>query len=426
MSLKLKVIPHASIRQVEASGTSASIHASPVPTEDSPRTFYLSDPQLVPPPLISCSPFVPPALVHHLMRNKKSSALGIKFVPGGRDSVTNMEGAMHSFVTPVVPRCEMVGDYVWRGRHALAYFGNSEKKRLCRSVVLSASIQPDFEDDQIMLTLSKLGTNVVEGYDLLIGDKWDLLSVDRKQDRRERAVYDAELRAHMIFHLTHAHFLPAKQDVSDLNILSTRATIDYLNQMIISKRVTGQHLEGKFLKLIGGEILSLELLFNIAVQQARNEFSALEALCPQGYVYTFDPASIFAATIGAAILNRLMLCALQMLSKHNKFANMRVYAFNDYTEPAIMPLVRIVLEEQQVRVMKKADLFMGKGGLYDVEEYEGCEGAMLVLHNNSDGFGQNIETEYMGCSLDGVIGASSSGAASLQRSREDLLDFVVM
>ena len=49
---------------------------------------------------------------------------------------------------------------------------------------------------------------------------------------------------------------------------------------------------------------------------------------------------------------------------------------------------------------------------------------MLVIHNNSDGFGQNIETEGMVGSLDGAIGSSSSAAASLERNRKDLLDFI--
>jgi len=50
---------------------------------------------------------------------------------------------------------------------------------------------------------------------------------------------------------------------------------------------------------------------------------------------------------------------------------------------------------------------------------------MLVVHNNSDGFGQNIETEYALGSLDGAVGSNSSAAASLYRGREDLLDFIL-
>jgi hypothetical protein len=110
-----------------------------------------------------------------------------------------------------------------------------------------------------------------------------------------------------------------------------------------------------------------------------------------------------------------------------------------------------------VRVVSKSTLFRAPGGKYDIsifeEEDRNCphpipfhalcetcgkdknrssqvmttnklEGAILVIHNNSDGFGQNIETENAFGSLDGAIGANSSAAASLRRDRKDLLDFV--
>lgn len=53
-----------------------------------------------------------------------------------------------------------------------------------------------------------------------------------------------------------------------------------------------------------------------------------------------------------------------------------------------------------------------------------AKSAMSVIHNNSDGFGQNIETEAMTGSLDGAIGSSSSVAASLERSRGHLSNFI--
>jgi len=358
------------------------------------------------------------------MRNKKSAAIAVKFSPhSGRDQITNMEGAMHSFLTPIIPRCEMVGDYVFNGGHFVTYFGQ-HNKRLVRKVVLSASIQPDFENSEVMLVVCALGEKEVVGRDLFLDPKWEILSPAKKQDKTERARYDAGLRAHMVFHLTHAHKLPAKKDVRDQDIVSYDSAIGYLNDIIKYKKDIRHAFRGLFLKLKTGELLSLELLYNAAVEQARNEFSGLEALCPKGYVYTFDPASIFAGNIGARILNRIMLCALKTLSEHNKFKNMRVFAFNDYAEPGIMPFVRTALAEQDSRVMKKAELFLGKDGTYEVGEHKECKGAMLVLHNNSDGFGQNIETEGIGGSMDGAIGASSSAAASLERTRKDLLDFV--
>lgn len=52
------------------------------------------------------------------------------------------------------------------------------------------------------------------------------------------------------------------------------------------------------------------------------------------------------------------------------------------------------------------------------------KGTTLVLHNNSDGFGQNIETEGVS-SLDGALGVYSSAAAGLHRKRKDLMEVVV-
>ena len=46
---------------------------------------------------------------------------------------------------------------------------------------------------------------------------------------------------------------------------------------------------------------------------------------------------------------------------------------------------------------------------------------LLVIHNNSDAFGQNIETESAGGSLDGAIGVYSNAAACLARGKRDLL-----
>ena len=79
---------------------------------------------------------------------------------------------MHTFVTPVVGRCEIVGDYrynVFVGEHGVPLFGNVETERvnvrLSRSVVLSAAIQTDFDNSDIMLKVCKL-----EGIDVISVD----------------------------------------------------------------------------------------------------------------------------------------------------------------------------------------------------------------------------------------------------------------
>ena len=109
---------------------------------------------------------------------------------------------------------------------------------------------------------------------------------------------------------------------------------------------------------------------------------------------------------------------------------MRIFAWDDFNSPGILGSIKSALaNNSHVRVMSKSKLFARKTkpgdgiGLYTPPE--GCEDTILVLHNNSDGFGQNIETEGSYGSMDGALGANSSVAASLLRQREDLLDFIV-
>lgn len=121
-----------------------------------------------------------------------------------------------------------------------------------------------------------------------------------------------------------------------------------------------------------------------------------------------------------------MLLGLQHLSNHNIFRNMKIFASNDYSEQNILPLVRAALRaNKDVQVMQKEMLFKGPSGRYCVDDYPAAEGAMLVVHNNSDGFGQNIEFESSSGSLDGAVGTHSSAAASLERKRKDLLDLLM-
>jgi len=80
-------------------------------------TYFLGEVQkgdesIVPGTVISSSEFVPRNFVEHLMRDKSDTACGVKLGVKSRgipDSITNMEGAMHSLVTSVVGRCEMAG-----------------------------------------------------------------------------------------------------------------------------------------------------------------------------------------------------------------------------------------------------------------------------------------------------------------------------
>jgi hypothetical protein len=432
MDLKLKS-PPTNLPPQNPETSSSATHPSTIPatTTTGPRKHYLSNHNTFPPPLISSSPFIPKSMTVHLMQRKKSSAIGVKFETHCLDKITDMEGALHTFVTPIVPYCEMVGDYRFEGMHGVSKFGSEDGKVLVRAVVMSASVHMDFETKKVMFAVCKLEDEEVVGRE---AGEWEILGMDGKQDEERRKEYDGMVRRHMVFHLTNDHMIPAKSNVKD--VMSDSQAINFLENLITTPSEIGAALVNKFIKTSSRDTISLELLFNTAIQQARNEFSGLEALCPQGYIYTYNPPSIFAARLGSTLLNRLMLSGLKVLSDTNTFTNMRIFAFNDYTDTVAVMLSKHALKAQKhVMVMRMDRLFQGPKGQYDVKKVvgdrEGLEGvreglgkAMLVIHNNSDGFGQNVETEYSTGSLDGAIGANGSAAASLKRDRGDLVDFM--
>ncbi|MDE3046874.1 MAG: hypothetical protein KGI83_00835 [Verrucomicrobiota bacterium] len=364
--------------------------------------FELADP--FSPPLIGKSEFVSKAMVEHLMRHKKDSALGVKYVPG--DQITNMEGALHTFVTPVASIL-MTGDYKWVGHLQGKPFGNNQM----RKVLLSAAIHPDCEDGTVVMRLVKVGRQAVIGAPL---NTDDIPSATAKEDSDFRARYEEKLRKHMIYYLSPTHRLPALNEIAPDQIMNQVETQGYLEALIQNPQ-RDINLQEKFMR-IGESIISLELLYQIYVHQVRNEFKVLDANAPQGYVYTISPPSIFARTMGgAAILNRLQALAFQSLVQENLFSNLKVLGFSDYADKTMVPLFQKVLPN--VTVLSQTALFGKDGG------YRGPQGLALVLHNNSDAFGQNIETEGAS-SLDGVIGSYSNAASVLKRDRPDLVDFV--
>ena len=356
-----------------------------------------------PPPLMGVSRFVSKEMVEHLMRNKKNSALGVKYVVG--DQITNMEGALHTFVTPI---CSifMTGDYKWVGHLEGRSFGGNQ----ARNVILSAAIHPDFEFDNVIMPVVKIQKESIEGSPF----KSDRIpSSELKADKTFREEYEKGLLKGMIYHLSKNHRLPSLSEISLNQIMSVKETQDFLEQALNnSEEVAFQDL---YMRL-GQTVVSLEILFQIYMEQIRNEFKVLNIHAPQGYVYTISPPSIFARSIGgAAILNHLQALAFRSLSKEDLFSHMHVLGFSDYADKGMTALLRKALP--RVSVVSQSSLFNASG------VYSGPEGLALVIHNNSDGFGQNIETEGT-TSLDGVIGSFSNAASILQRDRADLLDFL--
>lgn len=418
--MKLKV-PPAHIPPF--TGRSDVLITTNVPAKSDLRKWYLNNSSSVPPPCISSSEFVPQAMIEHLMRNKKSSALGVKFeahrLPP--DQVTNMEGAMHTFVTPLV-QAYIRGDYTYYGGHGMARFPPISNMQQARAVIISAQIQPDFEGPDVLLALAALKETSLIASPL--PDNFVIPEVVVKQVALERAAYDISLKRHMVGHLTQEARLPS---IHEVKTQITKAITTNLEEFIGSLSPDQADITGSYLQLPHGSsarVLSIQLLFNTAIHQLRNELSALEALCPQGYVYTSDPPSIFARKIGPKILNRLQFAALKCLAAENKLSNMRAFAFNNYADSGAIELLKAALSNQpHVLIVSKRDLFEGPGGAYSA--LPGTEGSLLVIHNNSDAFGQNIETEWESGSLDGAIGANSSAAASLKRDRADLVSYLM-
>lgn len=417
--MKLKTAP----KQITPfSGGSDFLTVTKVPLGTSSRKWYLQNPGVLLPPFISSSEFIPRILIDHLMRNKKSSALGVKFQSGNvpPDAITNMEGAMHTFVTPVV-HAFIHGDYVFDNGHRMIEFSDVDKMQQARTVIVSAQIQPDFEGARVMLALCALKEEPILGQAL--PTDFSILGTAEKQSKPQREAYDFMLQRHMIQHLTRNHRLPSITEAGSQTVDLGKA-IASMEKLILSSTSDLADVLDIYVRLDNGSTVSLELLFNSAVHQLRNELSALEVLAPQGYVYTSDPASIFARKIGAKTLNRLQFLALKQLASESRFSNMRAFAFNDYDDRNAISLLEKALSSQpHVQVEQKRAFFRGPNRTY--RALAGTEGALLVLHNNSDAFGQNIETEWASGSMDGAIGAFSSAAGSLRRDRLDLCSCVM-
>jgi hypothetical protein len=381
---------------------------------DSTRLIQMSAPYLInhrqdflklnfftPPPFIGKSAFVSNKMVEHLMRDKKDLALGVKYVPG--DSITNMEGALHTFATPVC-RILMTGDYLWLGRAVGQNFGHN----LVRPVILSASINPDFETDLVLMPLVRLGEKQIIGQSLSLND------MDCAQPKD--AIYESLLLKHMIYHLSPDHRLPALSEVSTQQILEPQQAAAQLEDLIASPQNNPRPLKGLFMRS-NGSVISLEILYYSYIEQIQNEFKILNLNTPQGYIYTINPPSIFAKELGgAAILNRLQALAFKNLATNGLFSNMKVMSYNNYADPGMIDIFQKVLPH--IAVINQNKLYDPNGPLIQSNQK-----IALVIHNNSDAFGQNIEFEDPS-STDGLIGSYSSAACALKRDRADLVDFV--
>ena len=159
------------------------------------------------------------------------------------------------------------------------------------------------------------------------------------------------------------------------------------------------------------------MLLNKYTKTLEAELTALETTCTQGYVYTFDPPSIFASLFGRnpTFLNRFQLLALKCINRKEGglLKNMRAFAFNDFQDgdasSGALALLRKVDFPPRIAILKKTDLYAT--GNYVAPG--GMEACALVLHNNSDGYGNNILNEVSKFSMDALFCCESTAGISL-------------
>lgn len=396
-----------------------------------------------PPPILGRSSFVSDEMVNHLMRKKKDDALGKKYENG--DEITNMEGAMHTFLTPVC-KAHLLGDRHWYGES-----GNAEgapfKKQL-RPFIMSAAIHPDFERrfNPVVMSLVRLKPEGFKKGNDAPPMPVQISAVD-KVNQAKRDAYDAQLRNVMVHNLV-TEGLPELREV-ETNGKKELVPVDgaskpypffknmdeaiaHIENLIKEGKDLTGCMKNQFVKH-GSDFISLEVLFNIYIEQINNEFRALNLAAPQGFVYTIDPPNIFATQIGAKVLNRMQILAFKHLSQTKKelLSNLKAVGYNGYSDPNAVELMKVGLSKDapNVKVVDKGDLYT-KDKRERFDKYNpavlgpGSEKYALVLHNNSDGFGNNIRNEHL-LSLDGVIGTYSDASKVLELNRPDLVDFPV-
>lgn len=398
-----------------------------------PRKVYLREFLNLPAPWIAHSDFIPQHMVEHLMRWKRDSAIGVKFVENNDplDCITNMEGALHTFVNPIV-KATIHGDYQWAGGHSIFRFGSQGKHQLGRRVLVSALVQQDFEDGNVMLGVCAVNTEATIGRKELP----KMISKMEKKYRGPRRAYDDAIRQFLVYRLTASHRLPPLL-VAEKNSWTPRETILHLEKALMNDRdLDFRSLIEDYFVRHHNHVISLEMMFKTAVCQVNNEFFLLERICPdEGYVYTFNPPAIFAQALGQhgiQLLSVIHVAAIRYVARNRTFHLCKCVAWADFASPNIVELLQRALRGQPHIMVKRNDaLFVSQRpnsenqgtGLYVAPR--GAEGSVLVIHNNSDAFGQNIESEMAGGSLDGVIGAYSSTAGSLMRSRQDLCNCMI-
>ncbi|KAG9831859.1 hypothetical protein KCU98_g13090, partial [Aureobasidium melanogenum] len=412
-------------RPLAADISSDDLVETPVPKAKLPRNYWITNSKELSPPWIACSGIVPPAMIEFLMRCKKRTAIAVKFKKG--DKITNMEGAMHTFVTSL-ELAWLHGGRGYNKGHTFTPYLPSGKFRRGRQVLVSNMIHQDFETDEVMMKLASLTKTKTT----LIVD-FSIPTTEEKQSDDVRIRYDDALRRLMVYSLVLDGELPSIEVGSAKAMSRTQAKSFLANKVLKAdcSNVLEQVRNRLFWMLATSKkdipLLSLELLVATAYHQFRNEMDALERICKhQGYIYTFSAPKIFIGEFGSQ--DGLMACIYAAGLKHylqtTKPRNMRVFQLPEVPGQWCSWMRTALSAAPEVRVMTKQELYSKKD---PSDSYNApCAGTMLVLHNCSDGFGQNIQYEVGAGSLDAIVGRFTSAAGSLLNSREDLISMVSM
>ncbi|KAG9680952.1 hypothetical protein KCU95_g15446, partial [Aureobasidium melanogenum] len=412
-----------SFQSLVADISSDNLVETPVPKAKLPRNYWIANSKELSPPWIACSEFVPPAMIEFLMRCKKRTALAIKFQKG--DKITNMEGAMHTFVTSL-ELAWLHGERGYNKGHTFTPYLPSGNFRRGRQVLISNMIHQDFETDEVMMTLASLTKSMTT----LIAD-FNIPSTEEKQSDDFRNRYDDALRRLMVYSLVLDGELPSIK-VGSAKAMSRTQAKSFLAKKVLEadcRNVLEQVRNSLFWLTATSKrdipLLSLELLVATAYHQFRNEMDALERICKhQGYIYTFSAPKIFIEEFGSE--DGLMACIYAAGLKHylqtTKPQKMRVFQLPEVSGQWGLWMRTALSAAPEVRVMTKQELY-SKEDPFDSYNPP-YAGTMLVLHNCSDAFGQNIRYETGAGSLDAIIGRFTSAAGSLLNDREDLVSMV--
>jgi len=384
------------------------------------------------------------------MTSKRSLVEQEKFFSADtvRGYITLIEGIAHTLVTPVV-EVLMCGDYSYQnGSHNVTYFhamevilpastnegqpDNEEPevsfRRQGRKVLISAAVPMNFERPDAMIELCR----VLREWER-VGDEmdhtWKVLDNRAKQmDAIENKRYERQLLRHMRLNLLHDKAQAGYHKLTT-SPWTFETLFSNLYTYIMDPYFTHETVWNKYFALPSragnGHTISLEILFNVAVHQLRNELSVLEACCPQGYVYTHKLSERFSTFMGSThtpILDRLMILALKHFASTCHLTNMRVFAYYAEYDTQGMDLLQSALTLQpHVQVVELKELFPAPTFLY--KPPENCEKALLVLHTDTAAFEEISGADNGTCH--GLIAKASSAAASFSRFRPDLLSYIM-